>query len=362
MTPLGEKLAARIRANGPITIADYMAACLGDPEHGYYLAREPFGRGGDFVTAPEVSQMFGELIGAWTVAVWEAMSAPASFVLAELGPGRGTLMSDLMRTARLRPAFVEAAQIHLVETSPRLRAIQAETLAAALIAPTWHEHIDDLPAGPLIVVANEFFDALPIRQFVRTATGWAERMIGLDDAGALAFGLRPAPPPPGFGNDVAEGAIVETAPAATAVMATLAGRIAAGGGAGLFIDYGYPGPAVGDTFQAVRRHQYDDPLAAPGEADLTAHVDFGTLGETARSVGARTRPLLSQGAFLARLGLSERATSLARGKDATTGEALERAVERLASPTGMGEIFKVLAVSAPGLALAVFDADDPEKA
>ncbi len=166
MTPLAEKLAARIRANGPITVADYMAACLGDPEFGYYLAREPFGRGGDFVTAPEVSQMFGELIGAWAVLAWQAMGAPAAFVLAELGPGRGTLMADLIRAARVRPAFGAAARLHLVETSPRLRDIQRQTLAAAGVEATWHERIDDLPPGPLIVVANEFFDALPIRQFV----------------------------------------------------------------------------------------------------------------------------------------------------------------------------------------------------
>ncbi|MCB1498120.1 MAG: class I SAM-dependent methyltransferase [Bauldia sp.] len=361
MTPLAEKLAARIRAAGPITVADYMAACLGDPEHGYYMRREPFGRDGDFITAPEVSQMFGELIGIWSLLAWEAMGRPAPFVLAELGPGRGTLMGDLLRAARLRPAFAAAARVHLVETSPRLRDIQAATLAAAGITPVWHGAIEDIPPGPMIAVANEFFDALPIRQFVRTAEGWAERMVALDDAGALAFGLRPAPPPPGRSTADPVGTIAETSPVSTAIMERLAGRLAVEGGAALVIDYGYGDKGSADTLQAVRRHNYDDPLAFPGEADLTAHVDFGTLADAARLAGAHPRPLLSQGAFLGRLGLPERASSLVRGKDDATREGLERAVARLSSPQGMGELFKVLAVSQGGLALAPFDGDDPQK-
>ena len=195
MTPLGEKLIARIRAAGPMTVAEYMAACLGDPADGYYMRREPFGRDGDFITAPDVSQMFGELIGLWAVATWTAMGAPSPFVLAELGPGRGTLMADLLRAATVRPGFLDAAEVHLVETSPRLREVQAETLAAAGLPIAWHLRVDDLPSGPLILVANEFFDALPIRQFVKTAGGWAERMVGIGDDGGLAFGLRTATPP-----------------------------------------------------------------------------------------------------------------------------------------------------------------------
>jgi NADH dehydrogenase [ubiquinone] 1 alpha subcomplex assembly factor 7 len=190
VTALGERLAAAMRTGGPMTVADYMAACLGDPADGYYMRREPFGRAGDFVTAPEVSQMFGELIGLFAVATWEAMGRPARFVLAELGPGRGTLMADLLRAAKLRPAFLAAAEVHLVETSPRLKALQTEALASSGAAVTWHGRVDDLPAGPLIVVANEFFDALPIRQFVKAEGGWAERMVGLDADGRLAFGLR----------------------------------------------------------------------------------------------------------------------------------------------------------------------------
>ncbi|HET7716600.1 MAG TPA: SAM-dependent methyltransferase, partial [Bauldia sp.] len=307
MTPLGEKIAALIAANGPITIADYMALCLGDREHGYYMVREPFGGSGDFITAPEVSQIFGELIGLWAVATWQAMGSPSPFVLVELGPGRGTLMADLLRAARLRPAFLDAARIHLVETSPRLRAIQEATLAGAAV--TWHAAIDALPAGPAIVVANEFFDALPIRQYVATASGWAERMVGLDEAGRLRFGMRDSagpsstvpthakpsarmgkPTPSGEGDTpYGAGGIVEISPAATAIMSTLATRIASDGGAALIIDYGYEGPAFGETLQAVRGHRHVDPLAEPGEADLTAHVDFAALARAAAEAGARPR-------------------------------------------------------------------------
>jgi len=427
VTPLAEKLIARIRANGPITVADYMAACLGDLEHGYYFARDPFGRSGDFITAPEVSQIFGELIGAWTVLTWEAMGGPSPFVLAELGPGRGTLMADLLRAARIRPAFGQAVRVHLVETSPRLRAAQEATLAACGANVRWGERVDALPPGPLIVIANEFFDALPIHQFVRTAEGWAERMVGIDDAGKLTFGLRPAthvgdhPPQaslttapqskryylprkggeeageaqdsspaseaegrnrgsasplageagfPRFaeqtgveiregGPAVMTGTVVETSPAATAIMQAIAGRVAEHGGAGLFIDYGYQGPASGDTLQAVRRHRYDDPLAAPGEADLTAHVDFAALSRAATKAGAVPRPVMTQEAFLARLGIMERAARLGAGKDAATQMAIEASVERLCGPKAMGELFKVLAIAEPGLALPVFDDDVP---
>lgn len=360
MTPLAEKLVARIRTNGPMTVAEYMAACLGDPEYGYYMRREPFGRDGDFVTAPEVSQMFGELIGAWTMLAWEAMGAPSPFVLAELGPGRGTLMADLLRAARVRPAFGAAARIHLVETSPRLRDRQRTTLADVGTPVTWCQGIDDLPSGALLVIANEFFDALPVHQFVRAADGWAERMVGADDDGGLTFGLRPADGPVSAVDSAPppEGAVVETSPAASAIVAALAGRIARDGGAGLFIDYGYEGPAFGDTLQAVRQHGYDAPLAVPGDADLTAHVDFGALSESARDAGAAVRPLMTQAAFLLRMGLAERASQLGRGKDRKTQETITAAVNRLCGPDEMGTLFKVMAIAQPGLALAVFDGDD----
>jgi NADH dehydrogenase [ubiquinone] 1 alpha subcomplex assembly factor 7 len=380
VTPLGERIAALIRLNGPMSIADYMALCLGDPEHGYYMRREPFGRAGDFITAPEVSQMFGELIGAWVVATWEAMGSPARFAFVELGPGRGTLMKDVLRVARLRPAFLDAAGIHLVETSPRLREIQRETLADSPVV--WHASLDDVPEVPTILIANEFFDALPIRQFVRTADGWAERMIGLGDGGGLTFGLRhlstpttsssgltggSAPgeqtpvdravasdPPVQPGDDVDEGAIVELSPASAAIASGLAARLAKNTGAALLIDYGYEGPATGDTLQAVARHHYVPPLESPGEADLTAHVDFTALARAARAAGAETHPLLTQGEFLARLGLETRAATLKRGKDETTIAAVDAATARLAGPDAMGNLFKVLAISSRGLVVPIF--------
>jgi NADH dehydrogenase [ubiquinone] 1 alpha subcomplex assembly factor 7 len=357
MTPLGEKLAQRIRADGPITIAEFMEACLADPEHGYYMRREPFGRTGDFITAPEISQMFGELIGLWAVATWEMMGEPRRFVLAELGPGRGTLMADILRTANVKSSFRNAADVHLVEFSPRLTEIQRDTLSASGLAIHWHRRLEDVPAGPAIYIANEFFDAMPIRQFQWTGERWAERVVGLGDDGDLAVGLKPvAQRPPGV--ELPDGAIVEAPTRGQAVMAAIAERLVNAGGAALIIDYGSGTPGYGDTLQAVRQHKYDDPLATPGEADVTAHVDFAALARAATAAGAACRPLVNQGEFLVRLGLVQRANVLGRGKDTKTRDALAAAMERLAGPKAMGDLFKVLAVSAPGLKLPVLDAID----
>lgn len=350
-TPLAMRLAARIARDGPLTIADYMDACLGDPQHGYYMTREPFGTAGDFVTAPEVSQMFGELIGLWAVNAWQQMGAPSPFVLAELGPGRGTLMADVLRAARLVPAFEAAARIVLVETSPRLTLAQRERLAGHDVA--WQRSADALPDGPAIIIANEFFDALPVRQFMRTAGGWSERCVTLD-GGALAFSLQPAPDFEGPA-DAADGTMVEIAAISGAIMTRLAARIAQNGGAILAIDYGHDGAGHGDTLQAVRAHAFDPPLAHPGEADLTVHVDFAGLAEAARAAGAIPARLMTQGAFLLALGLVERAGRLGAGKPADMQEALRSAVERLAAPGAMGDLFKVLCVAAPGLHLPPFE-------
>jgi NADH dehydrogenase [ubiquinone] 1 alpha subcomplex assembly factor 7 len=329
-----------------------MAVCLGDPEYGYYRRREPFGPGGDFVTAPDISQVFGELIGLWAVAAWTGLGAPERFVLAELGPGRGTMMADALRAARVRPAFLGAAEIVLVESSPRLREVQAAALSGTGVA--WRERADDLPDGPLIVLANEFFDALPVYQYVRTAGGWAERVIGLDAAGRLQFGLRPGIAPPSDGSPAAPGAVLEHRPAAEAIVEALARRIASDGGAALAIDYGHSG-GFGDTLQAIRGHRYEDPLAAPGEADLTAHVDFAALARAAERGGAEAAPLLTQGAFLARLGIARRAAVLAQGKPPEIRAGIAAAVERLAGPAGMGTLFKVLGVGPRGVVLPGFD-------
>ncbi len=355
MTPLAEKLAARIRADGPITIAEFMDACLADPEHGYYMRREPFGRAGDFVTAPEISQMFGELIGLWAVATWEMMGEPRRFVLAELGPGRGTLMADILRTANVKPGFRRAADIHLVEISPRLTEIQRAALSASGVAIHWHRRLEDVPAGPAIFIANEFFDAMPIRQFQWTGGRWAERVVGLSREGNLAVGLKPVAQ---RSPEVAlpDGAIVEAPSRGQAVMGAIAGRLVNAGGAVLVIDYGSDKPGYGDTLQAVRQHKYDDPLATPGEADVTAHVDFAALARAATAAGAACRPVVNQGEFLVRLGLVQRANVLGRDKDTPTRDAIATAMERLAGPKAMGDLFKVLAASAPGLKLPVFDA------
>ncbi|MCX5517154.1 class I SAM-dependent methyltransferase [Kaistia defluvii] len=351
MTPLAEKLVHRIENFGPITIADYMAACLGDPEFGYYTTREPFGSAGDFVTAPEVSQMFGELIGLWAVETWQRMGSPAAFVLAEIGPGRGTLMTDALRAAKIAPDFEDAATIVLVETSQRLRAIQADALAGHAI--DWIEHVDALPEGPAIVVANELFDALPVRQFLRTADGWAERMVGVSN-GRLAFGLRANAHFDGADDRAPEGSLVETATISAAIMATLAARLQRSGGAFLAIDYGHAESGFGDTLQALRSHAFDDPLAHPGEADLTVHVDFAALARTAEANGARASTIWTQGDFLLALGLLERAGRLGAGKDGPTQDAIRAAVERLAGPDAMGSLFKVLCVTGGDLAAPPF--------
>jgi SAM-dependent MidA family methyltransferase len=357
-TPLGEKLTATIAANGPLGIADYMDHCLADPEHGYYATRDPLGAAGDFITAPEISQMFGELIGAWLVHAWRMAGAPAPAILAEAGPGRGTLMADILRAASADQRFTSAISVHLVETSPALRGKQEATLSGVKAPVTWHERIDDVPDGPLLFVANEFFDALPIRQYIRSGSQWRERVVGLDSAGNLAFGLGPSDldrPLSEMSADAPEGAVFEICPDAMAVMDIIASRIAASGGAALIVDYGHGQAAFGDTLQAVRNHAFADPLAEPGKADLTAHVDFSALARSVRQAGATAHGPIDQGAFLLAAGLLERAGRLGAGKDATAQEAISKAVERLAGPNAMGSLFKVLAVTPAGLILPPFN-------
>ena len=349
MTPLHAELTRLIAVEGPISVARYMALCLGDPRHGYYMTRDPFGIGGDFTTAPEISQMFGELVGLWCADVWQRMGAPARVLLAELGPGRGTLMADALRAARILPEFRQALQVHLVETSPVLRERQRAMLADSGAAVTWHGAIEELPEGPLLVVANEFFDALPVRQVVARAGRWHERLVGLDDDGRLVFGLAPEPYPSSVpaGPD---GSIVEIHELGTRIAGALAGRIATSGGAMLAIDYGYVGPATGDTLQALKGHAFVEVLADPGDADLTVHVDFDALGRAAREAGAAVRGPVDQAAFLRALGIEARARALAR-RASDGGEAQRLALARLTdeSPTGMGRLFKALAVTQPGM-------------
>ena len=358
--PLTAKLIRRIEANGPISVSDFMVACLADPEYGYYTRHDPLGRAGDFITAPEISQIFGELIGIWCVAVWEAMESPDRFVLAELGPGRGTLLADALRAARLRPPFGEAATIALVEINEGLKQAQ-RSLLQELASPIWVDRPEDLPPGPLIVVANEFFDALPIQQFVRTGDGWAERMVGIDDTGGLTFGLRPMPNPgglPSADDGIPEGSVYETCPAARAITTHLAERISRDGGAALFVDYGHAKPGFGDTLQAVRSHEYDAPLAHPGLADLTAHVDFAALGSAASEAGAEVRPVIDQAEFLARMGIDIRAETLTRDQNEATRQVIASTVDRLIGADQMGQLFKALAFSSNGISVPAFDSTD----
>ncbi len=347
---LKDAIAARIRAAGPIPVADYMAECLLHPTLGYYTTRDPLGAAGDFTTAPEISQMFGELIGLALAQAWLDQGRPTPFTLAELGPGRGTLMADLLRAARAVPGFVEAAELVLVEASPTLRAAQAAALAGH--APRWVDSAADLPDRPLFLVANEFFDALPIRQFQRAERNlWSERLIGLQDD-ALAFGLgAPARQPALDGRlgDTRPGDIVEICPAAAPITDEIARRIATHGGAALVIDYG-GWHSLGDTLQALRGHEFADPLADPGQADLTAHVDFEPIALTARDAGCAHTPMTPQGVFLERLGITARAQALARTAQGAALDQLVAAHRRLTHPEEMGNLFKVLGLHPPGAA------------
>lgn len=361
-TPLADKIKAIIAANGPISVTDYFALCLADPDHGYYKTREPFGRGGDFVTAPEVSQLFGEMIGVFLVEAWQKHLEPRCNVrIAEIGPGRGTMMADILRVIRqLAPELLEAASVHLVETSPRLRGIQREALADYAGKLAWHDSFDEIPPGFLLLAANEFFDAVPVRQFVRTANGFRERLVSLDANGDLVFaagatGVDPALLPPGH-QTTPIGTVAEVAPARTAIMQLLSDRLFDAGGTAVIIDYGHLAPGFGDTLQAVYKHAFDPPLAHPGEADLTSHVDFASLAEIARSRSITVNGMMTQGEFLLKLGVLERAGALGRGKSAETQSEIRLATERLAGsgPGQMGELFKVLSVSSPDVRLAPF--------
>jgi SAM-dependent MidA family methyltransferase len=359
---LKDRIVDLIEAQGPISIADYIALCLYDRTDGYYMSREPFGRGGDFTTAPEVSQMFGELIGAWVTAAWHALGRPQPMIVAEIGPGRGTLMKDMARAlARIAPELHDAAQFKLIEVSQRLALTQARTLKGTPGRFDWHEDVDELPHLPLLIIGNELFDALPIRQYVRTEKGWRERCVGIDEDGNLVFvagaGSLDETLLPERAESAPQGTIVEIAPARSALMQKIAERIAGDGGAGLFFDYGYLESAPGDSFQALRRHEFADPLAEPGKADLTAHVDFAALAAAARTAGL-VAGLATQGDFLLRMGLLERAGRLGADADEATRERISGEVERLAGPDQMGVLFKVAAIAPHVLPLPPFPPTD----
>jgi NADH dehydrogenase [ubiquinone] 1 alpha subcomplex assembly factor 7 len=357
---LAEKIAQRVRREGPLSLAGFMAMALHDPEHGYYARRDPIGRTGDFITAPEISQIFGELIGLCCADWWQRSGRPAPVVLAELGPGRGLLMQDFLRAAATLPGFRDALRLHLVEASPLLRAEQRGRLAAA--EPRFAPSFDELPSGPLLLVANEFLDALPIRQLVRGRSEWAERMIGLDGDGRLTFvetpesvaltvlvspSLRSLPP----------GSVVEICPAAVALAACLGERLARSPGLALFIDYGYFPSAPGPTLAAIRDHRRVDLFDDPGGADLSAHVDFAAFAAAGEARGAVVHGPAPQGRFLRALGAEARLAALSSRAGPEQRAILEGSFERLIDPAEMGNLFKVLALTSPSLpAPAGFDA------
>lgn len=347
---LAERLKARIAAAGPISVEEYMRACLLDPREGVYAAREPIGAHGHFITAPEISQIFGELLGLWAVSVWQSMGAPRRVTVAELGPGRGALMADALRAWRAAPEFLQVVSVAMVEASPLLAETQRKTLAAVSVPLRWYGDASELPDSPLIVIANEFIDALPIRQFVRRGSVWHERLVTNDGKGGFAFvdgpvagDISPA------GPAAPEGAISETRPAATQLIRKLARRAAHVPLAALLIDYGHEEPGFGDTLQAVRGHRYADPLAAPGEADLSAHVDFAALQRSAEAAGLKVYRPMPQGEFLLKLGLRERRERLLAKATPEQKEAIASGALRLVDPAQMGVLFKVLVLTSAEL-------------
>lgn len=359
ITALEERFLTLIAENGPITIGDYLSDALCHPQHGYYSTQDPFGVGGDFTTAPEISQIFGELIGAWLIDAWGAIGAPSLVNVVELGPGRGTLMSDILRVGALQPAFLAAARLYLVESSGRLRVKQQRLLADQSVPIEWTDQLTDIPPGPTLVIANEFFDCLPIRQFIRTVddsdTPWRERLVGINKQNGIsrlcfvnsktAYAERPGMPPGAHPE-----AIFEEPIGGRAVIEELATRFSEHKGRALIIDYGHGRSAYGDTLQAVRRHDYWHPLAAPGQADITVHVDFGALARAGREAGARIDGPVSQGAFLVRLGLEQRLRVLSEAvADQEARHQLIAGAERLIDPASMGTLFKVMAISSASL-------------
>ncbi|HUI14286.1 MAG TPA: SAM-dependent methyltransferase [Xanthobacteraceae bacterium] len=351
--PLEREIRRLIGIAGPMPIAEYMRLCLTHPKYGYYITRDPLGPGGDFVTSPEISQTFGELIGLWTAAVWRQMGAPENIRIVELGPGRGTLMHDAMRAAKVVPGFRNAIVVHLVEISPALQKIQEERLAELDLPMLWHETFAEVPAGASIVIANEFVDALPVHQAVKADDGWHERVIGIGPDGKFTIDAA-REPLPHFETSMPRA--LRAAPAGAIYewraddFALELGRRMRSEGASLIIDYGHDHASLGDTLQAVAGHAFTDPLRAPGKADLTAHVDFEALGQCAESMGARVHGPIRQRDLFLHLGIEQRAAALKKSTPRKAAD-IEIAVERLLAQgaRGMGELFKAIAIAAPAL-------------
>jgi NADH dehydrogenase [ubiquinone] 1 alpha subcomplex assembly factor 7 len=366
-SPLLSEIKKLIKSSGPMPVWRYMELCLMHPKHGYYLSRDPLGREGDFTTAPEVSQMFGELLGLWAASVWKAIGSPPLLRLIEIGPGRGTMTADALRALRVLPPLYQALSIHLVEVNPVLREKQKATLSGTRNL-TWHDTIDDVPDGPSVIFANEYFDVLPIHQAVKRENGWHERTVELDDGGKLAFGAASEPIPrfevllPPWVRAAPVGAVFEWRP--DAEIMKIASRVRDQEGAALVIDYGHLRSDAGDTFQAIARHSFADPLKNPGEADVTAHVDFQALVRATEDLGARVHGPVPQGDFLKRLGIETRAVSLMAKASHEVSEDVAGALKRLigGGSSGMGQMFKVLGISEPNLTTLAGFADEPPPA
>jgi NADH dehydrogenase [ubiquinone] 1 alpha subcomplex assembly factor 7 len=353
-SPLEHEIRRLIAVAGPMPIAEYMRLALTHPQHGYYLTRDPIGAAGDFITAPEISQMFGELIGLWMASVWRQMGAPENVRVIELGPGRGSLMIDALRAAKVVEDFHAAIVLHLVEISPKLQELQLRRLEGLEVPLLWHTALADVPGGPSIIIANEFIDALPINQAVKQADGWHERVVEIapDDNLVLRTAAEPLPHfeatlPRGL-RQSPEGSIYEWRSDAIALEI---GRRVRGDGAALIIDYGHASRGLGETLQAVAGHSFSDPLRGPGRSDLTAHVDFMALAQSAEIIGGRVHGPVAQRDFLHRLGIDKRATALKAGVSREKAAQIDQALSRLtaAGPKGMGELFKALAIAAPKL-------------
>jgi len=365
-SPLLAEIKKLIKSSGPIPVWRYMELCLMHPQHGYYLSKDPLGREGDFITAPEVSQMFGELLGLWAASVWKAIDSPPLLRLIEIGPGRGTLMADALRALRVLPPLYQALSIHLVEVNPVLRDKQKSALSGSRNI-TWHDTIDDVPDGPSVIFANEYFDVLPIHQAVKAENGWHERTVEIDSSGNLAFAMASDPITrfevllPSWVRAAPVGAVFEWRP--DAEIMKIASRVRDQEGAALIIDYGHVRSDAGDTFQAIARHSFADPLKNPGQADVTAHVDFQALARAAEDLGAGVHGPVPQGDFLKRLGIETRAANLMAKATREASEDVASALKRLVGggSSGMGQMFKVLGVSEPNLTtLAGFADEAPE--
>lgn len=357
VSTLKARLAREIALTGPMTVADYVTRCLHDPQDGYYATRPALGEGGDFITAPLISQMFGELLGLWAIEVWQGLGAPERIRLVEVGPGDGTLISDALRAARLVPDFLQAIDLILIEPSAPLRGEQARRLADSDVHPRWVRDLTRVETdAPVILIANEVLDCLPARQFVKTEGGWAERRVGVTDDNDLTFGLtaisggfqRPA-------LDVEPGQVIEVSEQQAAFGRDLGALIKAASGAAMLIDYGRARPEAGDTLQALRRHQKVDPLATPGQADLTQWADFPLVLEAALRAGADVTGCVNQGDFLKRLGIEARAQRLIQSRP-EAAPIIGRQLDRLIAPDQMGDLFKAAAIFSPrALALPGFE-------